>query len=132
MKRIQKWTAFFLALALIASLGPLPAKAVENAPTSISFTYINPLYADVITEADLTPPRQPGVSTYEAQKYVTTIEEAGQVIRDGMKERQETIVVYYQMPQESYSEADFKATLGQIANHALVHTGVPTEGDNLS
>ncbi|MGM9628366.1 MAG: cell wall-binding repeat-containing protein [Faecousia sp.] len=132
MKRIQKWTAFFLALALIVGLGPLPAKAVENAPASISFTYINPLYADVITEADLTPPRQPGVSTYEAQKYVTTIKEAGQVIRDGMKERQETIVVYYQMPQESYSEADFKATLGQIADHALVHTGVPTEGDYLS
>ena len=64
MKRIQKWTAFFLTLALLASLGlPLPVRAAESSPVTVSDTYINPLYASVITEADLTPPRQP-ISPY--------------------------------------------------------------------
>ena len=50
-----------------------------------------------------------------------------------MKSRTETVTVYYQTPKfdDDYTQDDFKAEVLQIAEYALLHTGVPTEGDYL-
>ena len=58
MKYLQKATAFVLILALVACLLlpgglVLRADAAENAAYSFSGVYVNPLYADVVTESSL-------------------------------------------------------------------------------
>ncbi|MGM9537873.1 MAG: transglutaminase domain-containing protein, partial [Candidatus Onthomonas sp.] len=50
-----------------------------------------------------------------------------------MKERSENITIYFQTPafSDTYTQDDFKAQVREIADYALIHTGVPTEGDYL-
>ena len=66
-----------------------------------------------------------GISTYSEIEYADTVEEAGEQIREGMKQREEVIQVYYQAPE--YVDGIMR----EIAQEALIHTGEPTEGDYL-
>ncbi|MGM9625909.1 MAG: transglutaminase domain-containing protein [Eubacteriales bacterium] len=104
---------------------------------SLTVTYINPLYADVITEADLiSVPQNDSGQNYALEKsaaeeasYVTTLEEAGAILRSGMKKREETVEVsvYY----ASYTKEMLQEDMMNMADIALGHTGQPTEGDYL-
>lgn len=155
MKTIKKWGAVLLwVCAMVAVLGvgafaeeadAEPVWAEESQPgevvldwkspstTHVEEAYINPLYADVIQEWDLVSPQLPSDNPVDAaaaaaadsEEYLDSVEEAGAVVREGMKQRLESIVVHFQAPEYS------KALLIEIADQALVHTGVPTEGDYL-
>lgn len=128
MKRI---IPFFLALVMVIGLGlPVRAGAVEYAALTVSDSYVNPLYHGVITESDLTPPRR-HTATYAAENFTSSIEEAGALLREGMVQREESVNVYFQTPRKTYDEDAFKAQVREIAEAALCHTGVPTEGDYL-
>ena len=120
MKRIL---SLLLALMLIVGLIPFSAMAVEEE----SYTYINPLYADVITEEDLVygPPRVNAQTTGDDVNYASTFEGAGAQLRKAMVAREQTIVVLYQT--KSYDIAQHK----DIFNAAVAHTGNPKEGDAL-
>lgn len=90
--------------------------------------YVNPLYEDEVGTSDLkdkAAERSGGISLYSEPAYADTIEEAGEQIREGMKNRDETIVVYYQAPE--YVDG----VMREIAAEGLEHTGVPDEGDYL-
>lgn len=88
--------------------------------------YVNPLFGDEIRESDLSDSKvTTPVTTYDEEQYLDSTEEAGAQIRQGMKEREESIVVYFQAPEYS------KELLIEIAAQALVHTGNPVEGDYL-
>ena len=101
-------------------------KSNQNTSSVITETYINPLYADEIRESDLASPDEASaIATYANEEYTDSVEEAGAKIREGMKQREESIVIYFQAPEYS------KELLVEIANQALVHTGNPTEGDYL-
>ena len=101
-------------------------KSNQNTSSLITETYINPLYADEIRESDLASPDEASaIATYANEEYTDSVEEAGAKIREGMKQREESIVIYFQAPEYS------KELLVEIANQALVHTGNPTEGDYL-
>ncbi|MCD7745035.1 MAG: leucine-rich repeat protein [Lachnospiraceae bacterium] len=93
------------------------------------FTYINPLYEGIIDESDLNQPREledvPSVASDDVE-YLDTVEEAAVIVREAMVNRQETIVVYYQM--ETYDSSIAKS----IVSAALEHTGVADEGDYIS
>ncbi len=108
--------------------GAVPADTVAEEKTSqVKDVYVNPLYRGVLTEEDLkqTPAAQPGIDLYSETEYADTVEEAGEQIREAMKQRQETVVVYYQAPE--YQDG----ILREIAEQALTHTGDPREGDYL-
>ncbi|MCD7843136.1 MAG: hypothetical protein LUG17_00730 [Clostridiales bacterium] len=104
--------------------------ASSAATESYSTTYINPLYADVITEDDLVQPSEDEgnalVRAASNVEYCTTIEEAGEQFREEMKKRTETITVYYLT-----TEAITLTTYRDIFNAAVEHTGDPEEGDYL-
>lgn len=104
-----------------------------NAP---SVTYINPIYADVISEDDLVKPdeSESSIATYSDPEYLTDIEAVGAVLREGLKQRVETISVYY-ITDFNICAADQKEEHQKLINAifeaALKHTGNPTEGDYL-
>ena len=140
MKFLQKSAAFVLILAMVACLLlpgglVLQANAAENVVYTISDFQINPLYADVISESDLlhSPPTLGADPDGQAEdpEYVTTIEEAAVTLREAMKQRADTVTIYFQTPElsDDYTEADFKGQVQAIVVEAMEHTGVPTEGD---
>ncbi len=99
--------------------------AEEITDSSGQITYVNPLYNDVISEVELEVVPSVYHSTGEVE-YLETIEEAGTVVRNLMKEHADTIVV-------NIKYAGDTSTLYQdIFNEALIHTGVPNEGDYLA
>ncbi len=93
------------------------------------FTYINPLYEGIIDESDLNQPQDladvPSVASDDVE-YLDTVDEAAAEVREAMVNRQETVVVYYQM--ETYDSTIAKS----IVTAALEHTGVADEGDYIS
>lgn len=94
--------------------------------TTETYIYINPEYADVITEDDLVKPSEDEGDTAvsaAATEYCTTIEAAAELFRAEMKNRSETITVPY-MYEGSYDSAVSK----QISTAAMEHTGDPEEG----
>lgn len=98
-------------------------------------TYINPLYKDVLTEEDLLSGHTPASNFYssspaeasseEEPTYLTSIGECAAQMRQAMTERKESIIIYFQAP--AYDSSFAK----DLANKALIHTGVPVEGDYL-
>ena len=131
MKALQK-TIVILTTILAACLFPITVHAAEDQTIDLHASYVNPLYADIITEEDLLPYTPPSSVTYNDPEYVTTIEEAGQVLREQMKERVESAVVYIQTPCTADDlQAYFEELSNEISNQALEHTGTPVEGDYL-
>ena len=108
---------------------------------SFSLSYVNPLYADVVSEADLPTPRDPehyrtalrdsmgkkAAAEEEPITYCQTVEEAGAQVRSQLVARNAEIAVYYRLP----ADDDMNALLHAIFDTALAHTGNPREGDYL-
>ena len=124
---MKRTISFLMALVLILSMVPFSAMALEPAAKFETYTYINPLYADVITEADLNSVKAPAAAPHASGDpvYAATFAEAGAQMRQPMVGREETIVVYYQT--NNYDSAQHK----DIFNAAVAHTGNPDEGDAL-
>ena len=120
---MKRTISFLLVLVLILGMVPFTAMAAEGE----SYIYINPLYADVITEEDLVygPTRVNAQNTGDDGNYASTFEGAGAQLRKGMVAREETIAVCYQT--KSYNSAYHK----DIFEAAVAHTGNPKEGDAL-
>ncbi|MCC8356559.1 MAG: hypothetical protein LJU34_01705, partial [Oscillospiraceae bacterium] len=116
------------AETIVEAAGEEAATLGSAAQTNtLSVTYINPLYADVITEDDLVQPAEaadvPSVVS-EDDEYVSTSEAAVQM-RASLVSRVETITVKYTA--DEYAQED----VSSIYSQALEHTGTPTEGDYL-
>ena len=112
---------------------------------SYSFTYINPLYADVIDESDIPMPGdteryRSALRSYVAAKhglseetpdpaihFAESIEEASAEVKAQFVARNEEISVYY----AAAADSDWDALFQAIFNGAMVHTGNPREGDYL-
>ena len=125
---MKRMISFLLALVLTLGMVPFHAMALEPVAKfeTETDTYINPLYADVITEDDLVQPNQePHAELHADPVYATTFAEAGVQMRQPMVNREETIVVYYQTA--NYASSQHK----DIFNAAVAHTGNPDEGDAL-
>lgn len=115
---------------LLLFSAPLVAHAsvsskAEFQRVSYSETYINPLYADVIKESDLNQPDAANIMLLDDVTYHTSKADAAEELREGMKNRQETIVFGYSTT-EDYSEL-----LKEFGNIAMEHTGIGVEGDYL-
>lgn len=116
--KLRRILTLLLACALLVSVFPAAA-----APREQTITYINPLYADVITEADLVQPVQ---VKPDAEPQATTngsVEEAAAILREGMKNRAETVTVNV-----SY-DGDYRNAINAVSDAAMAHTGVADEGD---
>ena len=139
MKTFKNFLTLLLTVTLLLSLWISPAMADENQsdnnitlPETIQLTedYINPLYQDVMDISDLALPSENSIAAYEATEYYNTVEEAGISVRNGMKQRSETIEVG--LLTEDASDNTLKSLSRSIASQALIHTGNPDEGDYLA
>lgn len=144
-KSIKRTLIFFLTFSVIfnlfvsgsyaASLNPglsddrtaLSGQAEGSIQTAEEI-YINPLYSDVMQEDDLLSPepvRPDKAAAASEEVYLTSTAEAGEQMRAGMKQREESVVIYFET--DEYSSA----LIHEISDQALIHTGNPVEGDYL-
>jgi hypothetical protein len=119
---------------MVFSILPVSAFAAEeNILDDFSIIGINPLYADIITEENLTKPNRTLLYSNRAidDEYYTA-EAAGAQIRDDLVARDVTVSVntYCESSVETY-EADAEKLVFDILEYAMVHTGDPVEGDYL-
>ena len=93
-------------------------------------TYINPIYAEVVSEEDLLKlePFEDTPTTFstKATVYYTDLEEAGAVLRKQIVNRNEKATVCFES-----TESDPRKVSRDVFDAALVHTGVSDEGDYL-
>ena len=105
-----------------------------------SLVYVNPLYRDVVTEADIlsyggsveAASLQGSASLQAASEdYVTTEEAGGAIIRAALLERAESVTVEIHVEGGTATSDEGKACLIRMFEAAFVHTGAPEEGDSL-
>ena len=118
---------FFMPQKLLPSgMQPLLVNAAEAVPLeTVTETRINPLYEDVISEDDLITPQDGGIALYSEPEYGNP-SEAAELLREQMKERMETAVVYF-----ATERSDYPNVSREIWTEAMAHTGQPKEGDSL-
>ena len=99
----------------------------EELPLPEEIVFINPLYEDVLTEADI--PAISMVAAYAAleDSYYATVEEASQAMRQSLKNREPSFRAEFRLAGVPVA-ANF---MRSIYAGAVAHTGVPTEGDYL-
>ena len=118
---------------------------------------VNPLYADVITEEELNALEQAlelqmeeeessfneegssfrqtkslkkgALRGTSSSEYAVTLEDAAAVLRDGMKNRSDTIEVKIDISATAFSGLTVQQCFENILEAALDHTGNPKEGD---
>ena len=134
MKSVKCIVSLCLMLCMLLSLLPVGAFAeAQSLPENMQFTYVNPLYADTVTEWDLVQPGQPLLyadNTGDGQYY--DAETAGKMIRDDLVARDPTISVNVSFPYNADTiEQDMQALVLDIMASAMEHTGNPVEGDYL-
>ena len=103
------------------------AAETEEPPLPEEIVFINPLYEDVLTEADI--PAISMVAAYAAleDSYYATVEEASQAMRQSLKNREPSFHAEFRLAGAPVA-AEF---MRSIYAGAVAHTGVPTEGDYL-
>ena len=126
---LKRMTALLLCAVLAFGQMAIGANAArtDNGVISESAVYINPLYADQISEKDLVKPSATSRASVVAEDivYATTIEEAGATLREQLKARDESCVTYLRV-------ASYDSSLhNSIFDSATSHTGDPLEGDYL-
>ena len=102
----------------------------EEIPDWGDVAFINPLYEDVLTEADL--PQVPAVDTYAEEEdfpAYASQEEAAVAMKQALLGRQASFSAKFQLETGKVPAA--ASFMRVIYAGAVVHTGVPTEGDYL-
>lgn len=109
-------------------------KTSEGAITSD--VVINSIYKDLLDDANLAicdgidgSDIQPNQGSEDDINYESDVEDAAEVIREQMKNRDPNPVTYLQLI--NAGTKDIKAASSEIFYTAMEHTGVPTEGDYL-
>ena len=77
------------------------------------------------TAGPVTGPELVPAGTVDSEAYCATLEQAGKLVREQMKARQQTVTVHY-CKNGAYDDVS-----DGIMEEALKHTGVPTEGDSI-
>ena len=139
MKQTKRITSLVLSLVMLMTLAMSGVwtphvHAEENTILEdFQVVYINPLYADVITEADLVEPDHTLLyadNTGDGKYY--DAKTAGEMIRDDLVARDVTIAVNLTFPyNEETIQEDAQDQIFAIISKAMVHTGKPVEGDYL-
>lgn len=122
MKRI---TGLIVAMMMVLTLVPCSSFATERT-ISISESYVNPVYQDIISEADLKKLKDTGISMYSRSRYFTEETEVIDALREAMTSRQENITIKYLLPEEIPN-----GYLDRWMEQAYAETGNPKQGDYL-
>ena len=130
----KKLLTLFLMFAM--ALGYLiPQSIVVNAEESHQeindkFSFINPLYKDVLSEEDLIFDSDDSISLYRSPSYETDQNVIASTLREGMINRLNQITVYYQTT-EPYSQQWAEAWTEETFQLSLEETSDSHAGDYL-
>ena len=115
-------------IVLLSLMLAMPVFAAsDSAPAYVHETYINPLYADVFSEAELFPQdyqNQPRRLLSGGSQVCDSIEAAGSYVAEQMKARNTNVSV-------TVSGSYYDGVANDIFQLALEHSGDPTGGDYL-
>ena len=103
----------------------------EAVPASQGYAtaqYINPIYADVLGD-ELPEVVHSGTALAELETYYDSVYELSVALREGMKDRTETISLGYTC--SAFDEEILNEVFYDSVYTAVDHTGIPTEGDYL-
>ena len=134
MRKFKRTIAFALLLLVLAGMLPLQAFAEEDLPTEPTevesaepvfgeAVYINPLYADVLTEADLACVDD--IPMLLADDTYTSVDEAASALAEAMANRQQVVIINLQ------TKTALTGAHRVILDKAMDHNGIPGQGDNL-
>lgn len=124
----RRFLSLILALVLFAGVLPVGALASDASPEPQCSVHVNPLYTDAAPiDVDPASEEMPEIDE-SAVTFRTSVQAVGADLRNGMKQRKEVIAVGL----ASKSQNDYSSDMVYaIFDEAIVHTGVPTEGDYL-
>ncbi len=119
--------AVLTAFSLCVPAGAEPEITAERQGEALYELYVNPLYADILTEADVLSrlPEKPETVASSVSKTVSTKAQAAAYLRQQMAARKGTIS--FAIADRSLGESGLTA----IFESAIEHTGAPAEGDYL-
>ncbi len=136
-QRMRRWGSFLLAVSLVLTCFPAVAVAAPARLGSYTHWQTETVYCPGAMEADqglrvIAPAGEPVahrglVQPFGEEEYLTNVDQVGAVLREGMKNRQETVTIYYEAP----ADTDFYVLSDAFWAVAFTHTGNPTEGDYL-
>ena len=126
----------FLSMLVVFAMMLQPIAGMVNAEETgiqtiepITMIQINPLYEGIITEDMLDKTSDYADMINEEIVYHTSKPAATQELRDEMIDRQTTVLFGFQT--DAYSEEIGKKLIDEFFTAAMVHTGVPKEGDSI-
>lgn len=125
MKQLKRLLALALALTLALGTGAMRPVYAQEEIAPVTYTWINPMYADHVTEADIAALASDPPVTLGEPEYLSD-EEIPAAAREYLKARVGSFTLYLET-----TVVPDKAALGEFIEAALAHTGVPTEGDYL-
>ena len=118
--------SIFISIVLLLTVGECCAFAANGLPEGVK-VFINPLYADVLNEDNITFHRRSGLLQGSRPGVAESREELAEMIREKMVSRSE----YFTLKYEDTEARDMDFFRDVCENDALQHTGVPYEGDYL-
>ena len=126
--KLKRLFGILIALCLALGVTALGVSATEAASGGI-------IQPEVMPIEDLEK-IEPFISTYSmfgSPEYSTSVDELAEILREGMKQREPSILVHYQvsMDEFEYTQESMHALFMEIFEKAIAHTGVPDEGDYL-
>ena len=139
--------AMITALVLASAAGASGNAGIDTAKLSRSFYLVNPVYQDVIDTDDLAAmlaEQDDGITAASGEISAdSSLEEAGITLRKAMVLRQTSVEISLLIDADIRTQEDFdqwaagegrywrSQAPGDIVDFALLHTGVPNEGDYL-
>ena len=120
---MKKLTSLLLVLTLIATLTSGAIAAPASKDISMSKMALTLPTAEDIAALPPLPEGSPRTT------YVSTLSDAADVLRAGMVQRQASINVH--VCTDDWSEENLQNIANDILIYAMIHTGVPNEGDYL-
>lgn len=123
-----------LIAALSISLIPVTVRAEEPDSEKMqteTFTYVNPIYSDIINADDLVKPSSEMILFDVSSDVVDTLEDAGNILRDGFVSREESIQFSIDLTTGDFAGMDSKTIFNVILSEALKETDDPSCGDYL-
>ena len=130
----RNWIIMLLVASMVLLFAPVTANALQIPFEKTVLQVTETVYIPGAMEADQqirtvsTTACRTQILPFNQVEYATDVSQAGAVLRQAMKNRQETATVYF----EADASLTFSEVVAAIQNEAMAHTGNGTEGDYLA
>ncbi|MBR2812007.1 MAG: Ig-like domain-containing protein, partial [Solobacterium sp.] len=122
-KMIQSFISLLMAVSVFNQSVMIKAEEAPPDSGTAAEVYVNPLYPDVpLSVTEISPDAEPA-----EDEYLESVEEAGEAVREGMRERLASIAVRLKT-----ENSDYSAILDRIRAITMEHTGSGKEGDYIA